>query len=78
VSTQRDYQSEIIDDFDRRVDRSVRSVTAPTGSGKTVIAAGSRGRGTTSWCWSIAATQFVSGVGSNLGCGRFRGSESAF
>jgi hypothetical protein len=32
----RDYHSEIIDDFDRRV-RSV-PVTAPTGSGKMVIA----------------------------------------
>jgi hypothetical protein len=37
VSVLRDYQSEIIDGFDRRVDRSVR-FTAPTGSGKTVIA----------------------------------------
>jgi len=40
VSVLRDYQSEIIDDFDRLVARGVRSVlvTAPTGSVKTVIA----------------------------------------
>jgi superfamily II DNA or RNA helicase len=41
VSVLRDYQSEIIDDFDRRVAGGVQSVpvTAPTGAGKTVIAA---------------------------------------
>jgi superfamily II DNA or RNA helicase len=40
VSVLHDYHSEIIDGFDRRVVRGVRSlgVAAPTGSGKAIIA----------------------------------------
>jgi hypothetical protein len=66
-----DYQSEIINGFDRRVARGVQIVIA------SALVASPR-LGSASWCWFTPAKKLVRAVGRNLGCERSRRSEFAF